>query len=127
MTTATLCPRCGAPGTADWCEACQRRITSPREYRIEQRSSDRRPRRWRVKRRHLHKTAALMSLLLPGAGQVYKGRVAVGAAWFVVIVACYWAVGLPALLVHLMCVVTAGSAARVIRLPFQYDGVSWTK
>jgi hypothetical protein len=68
-----------------------------------------------------------MSLLLPGAGQVYKGRVAIGVAWFVVVAAGYWLVGLPALLVHLMCVVMAGSAARVVRLPFLYNGVGWTK
>jgi hypothetical protein len=112
---------------AGWCDACQRRTAPAREYRIERRSTSRRPRRWLVRRRHLHKTAALMSLILPGAGQAYKGRVAVGAVWLVVVAACYWAVGPPALLVHLMCVVTAGSAARVVRLPFLYDGVAWKK
>ncbi|HEX8455289.1 MAG TPA: hypothetical protein VF647_24640 [Longimicrobium sp.] len=112
---------------AGWCEACQRRIAPAPEYRIEKRSTSRHPRRWFVRRRHLHKTAALMSLLLPGAGQVYKGRVVIGIAWFLIVAGCYWMVGLPALLVHLMCVVMAGSAARVVRLPFLYDGAGWTK
>lgn len=125
--TTTLCPRCGGDtGATIWCDACQRRTTPAPVYRIEKRSSSRGPRRWLVRRKYLHTTAALMSLLLPGAGQVYKGRVPAGVAWFVVIVASYAMVGLPALLVHLMCVVTAGSAARVLRRPFLYDGVSWT-
>lgn len=126
--TATPCPRCG--GATDgiaWCAACQRRTTAAPVYRIEKRSSSRGPRRWLVPRRFLHTTAALMSLLVPGAGQVYKGRIPAGVAWFVVIVASYALVGLPAILVHLMCVVTAGSAARVLHRPFLYDGVSWTK
>ncbi|HEX8430507.1 MAG TPA: hypothetical protein VF625_04435 [Longimicrobium sp.] len=123
----TVCPRCGAPGEDGWCEACQRRITPGRAYRIEKRSSSRAPRRWLVKRKYLHLTAALMSLVLPGAGQVYKGRTLVGILWFVVVAGCYWLVGLPALLIHLMCVITAGSAAREVRIPFLYDGVSWTK
>lgn len=125
--TAALCSRCGAPGAAGWCDPCQLRTAAAPEYRIEKRSSGRSPRRWLVRRRHLHKTAALMSLLLPGAGQVYKGHLAAGAAWFAVVAACYWVMGPPALLVHLMCVVMAGSAARVVRLPFLYDGVSWAK
>jgi hypothetical protein len=122
-----LCPRCGCAGVAGWCDACQRRIAPAPEYRIEKRSTSRHPRRWFVRRRHLHKTAALMSLIVPGAGQVYKGRVVIGIAWFLVVAGCYWMVGLPALLVHLMCVVMAGSAARVVRLPFLYDGAGWTK
>jgi hypothetical protein len=94
---------------------------------VEKRSTNRQPRRWFVRRRYLHTTAALMSLVVPGAGQVYKGRVLIGLAWLVVVVGSYVAVGLPALLVHLMCVVFAGSAARVVRLPFLYDGVGWGK
>ena len=125
--TEIPCPRCGAASAAGWCDACQRRIAPAAGYRIERRSTSRGPRRWLGRRRHLHKTAALMSLVVPGAGQAYKGRVAIGAAWLVVVTACYWMVGPPALLVHLMCVVMAGSAARVVRLPFRYDGVAWTR
>ena len=125
---ATPCPRCGgAANAAMWCDACQRRVTPAPVYRIEKRSSSRRPRRWMVSRKHLHSTAALLSLIVPGAGQVYKGRTLAGVAWFVATVAAYFLVGFPALLIHLMCVITAGSAARVVRIPFLYDGVSWTE
>ncbi len=126
--TAISCPRCGGEATeAGWCDACQRRVAPAARYRVEKRSSSRKPRRWQVRRKYLHATAALMSLVIPGAGQVYKGRAAVGVSWFVIVAACYVLVGAPALLVHLMCVVSAGSAARVVRLPFEYDGVSWEK
>lgn len=123
----TLCPRCRkTTATPGWCDACQRRTTPKKDYRIERRRSGRRPRRWMVNRRYLHLTAALMSLAVPGAGQVYKGRIAAGIAWFAVVVAGYWAFGWPGLIVHLMCVVTAGSAARELRRPFLYDG-SWSQ
>ena len=126
--TAIPCPRCSTLATeTGWCERCQQRITPPREYRFEQRSTSPRPRRWKVRRRFLHTTAALMSLILPGAGQVYKGRVVQGIVWFVVIAASYWLVGLPALIVHLMCVITAGSEATVVRRPVPYEGGSWPK
>lgn len=124
---ATVCPRCRkATATPGWCDACQRRTEPKADYRIERRSSSRLPRRWMVKRRFLHTTAALMSLVVPGAGQVYKGRVAAGIVWFVIIVAAYAFLGWPALLIHLMCVVTAGSAAPEVSRPFLYDG-SWEK
>ena len=120
------CPRCGAvPVGNGWCEACQRRVMPAPVTRFEQRSTGRGPRRWLVKRRYLHATAALMSLVVPGAGQVYKGRVVAGVLWFLVVVASYLAVGAPAMMVHLMCVVTAGSAARVLRRPFQDRGLGW--
>jgi hypothetical protein len=115
------CPRCGAVSETDWCDACERRISAPPIIRYEKRSSDRRPRRWRVPRRYVHLIAALLSLVLPGAGQVYKGRNVAGALWFVGVAACYWLVGLPALLVHLMCVVFAGSAAPPIRRPVRVE------
>jgi hypothetical protein len=122
------CPRCGAEGNeAGWCTVCQRRITHARSVRFEQRSTSPRPRRWKVKRRFLHWQAALMSLVIPGLGQIYKGRVAAGAAWLLIVVGCYVLVGYPALLVHLMCVVTAGSTAKVVRKPFLAMGDSWAE
>lgn len=112
--TARTCPTCGEAGNGQgWCDHCHRRIGSGAVVRVEHRSSSRRPRRWMVQRSYLHWTAALMSLLIPGAGQVYKGRTLQGVAWFVAVLAGYLTVGAPALLIHLMCVVSAGSAARV--------------
>lgn len=128
MTTTVACPRCGAAETEEgWCKACERWVGVTPQYRIEKRSSNRNPRRWMVRRRHLHKTAALMSLVVPGAGQVYKGRVIVGVVWFVLVAAGYYMVGAPGLLIHLMCVVMAGSAAPEVRIPFLHDGSGWTK
>jgi hypothetical protein len=127
LPTETVCPTCGTElTTTSWCERCQRRIGTPAVVRVEQRSSSRRPRRWMVKRRYLHLTAALMSLLIPGAGQIYKGRTLAGVIWLVVVGAAYWAVGAPGLMVHLMCVVTAGSAARVKRRVFVWRPATWT-
>jgi hypothetical protein len=123
---AVSCPRCSADTAgSDWCDRCQRRVGPPPVILYEKRSSSRAPRRWRVHRRYLHLTAAVLSLLLPGAGQVYKGRVAAGIAWLLVIVAAYVLVGPPGLLLHLMCVVTAGSAARQMRRPFRAEGIAW--
>ena len=122
------CPRCGAvPVGNGWCEACQRRVMPAPVTRFEQRSTGRGPRRWLVKRRYLHATAAVMSLVVPGAGQIYKGRLKAGAAWFALVLGGYLLLGLPALLIHLMCVVSAGSAARVLRRPFQDTGLGWTQ
>jgi hypothetical protein len=80
-----------------------------------------------VKRRFLHTTAALMSLAIPGAGQVYKGRLKAGLAWFLIVATAYLLVGAPGIIVHLMCVVTAGSAARVVRRPFVSGPAGWTR
>ncbi|MDB4950798.1 MAG: hypothetical protein JWM27_3447 [Gemmatimonadetes bacterium] len=127
MTTLS-CRTCGGTATAEgWCEACQRRVTAPKAYRFERRSTSPLPRRWRVKRKFLHTTAALMSLVVPGAGQVYKGRPIAGAIWFVAIVGSYLWVGPPAALLHIICVITAGSAARVLRRPVLYSGMGWPK
>jgi hypothetical protein len=124
----TTCPRCGSTADeAGWCAACQQRVGSPAVVLVEKRSSSRRPRRWLVRRKYLHLTAALMSLLIPGAGQVYKGRFITGAAWFVIVVAAYLLIGPPALIIHLMCVVTAGSAARVRRRVVVARPASWVR
>jgi hypothetical protein len=68
-----------------------------------------------------------MSLIVPGAGQIYKGRVKVGIAWLVIVAAAYALVGFPGVLVHLMCVVSAGSAARIRRRAFVSDRFSWRR
>ena len=48
--------------------------------------------------------AAVLSVLLPGLGQVYCGRLAAGALWFLGTSLAYWAVLLPGFLVHAFCV-----------------------
>jgi len=53
--------------------------------------------------------AALLSFLIPGAGQIYRGETAKGIAWFVFVVVGYFLFILPGLVLHLVCIVAAGS------------------
>ncbi len=53
--------------------------------------------------------AAILSLLIPGAGQMYKGQVGNGLVWFVVVVVGYVFFILPGLILHLCCIVGAAS------------------
>jgi len=57
--------------------------------------------------------AAVLSLLVPGAGQLYTGNVISGLLWFVLVAAGYSLV-LPGLFLHMICIATAaGSAHRL--------------
>jgi hypothetical protein len=122
------CPDCDGPLTADigWCDACQRRARRPRGMRINRRISRTGPRRWKVRRRYLHLTAAVLSAVIPGGGQVYKDRLPQGVAWLVVVVFAYWLVGLPGMLAHALCVIHAGSAAPRIHRPVP-DEIGWER
>ena len=53
--------------------------------------------------------AALLSFLLPGAGQMYKGQVFNGIAWFLFVLVGYCCFVLPGLILHLCCI--GGAAA----------------
>jgi TM2 domain-containing membrane protein YozV len=54
--------------------------------------------------------AAVLSLLVPGAGQLYTGNVATAILWFVLVGAGYTLI-LPGLFLHLFCIATAASSA----------------
>lgn len=54
--------------------------------------------------------AAILSLLLPGAGQLYTGKVLSALLWFVLVSAGYTLI-LPGILLHLFCVGAAASSA----------------
>lgn len=56
--------------------------------------------------------AAVLSVLLPGLGQVYAGRLAAGALWFLATGFAYWAVLVPGFLIHALCVWSAYQSAR---------------
>ena len=56
--------------------------------------------------------AAVLSVLIPGLGQVYSGHLGSGAIWFLATGLAYWAVLLPGFLVHAFCVASAYSLAR---------------
>jgi len=48
--------------------------------------------------------AAVLSLLIPGAGQIYKGRTWIGLLWLVFTVAGYLTVLVPGMFLHFLCV-----------------------
>ncbi len=54
--------------------------------------------------------AAVFSLFIPGAGQLYTGRVVGAVLWFLVVTAGY-ALLLPGLVLHLFCIVSAAASA----------------
>jgi TM2 domain-containing membrane protein YozV len=51
--------------------------------------------------------AAVLSLLVPGLGQMYKGRVGLGILWLVLITVAYFTVLLPGILLHFLCIFQA--------------------
>jgi len=55
--------------------------------------------------------AAVLSLIIPGAGQMYRGRIAAGFVYLIVVPIGYFAFILPGLLLHVVCVVDAANAA----------------
>jgi TM2 domain-containing membrane protein YozV len=59
--------------------------------------------------------AAVLSVLIPGLGQVYTGRLGAGAAWFLLTSFAYWAILIPGFLVHAFCVWSAYESAREFR------------
>lgn len=68
--------------------------------------------------------AAVFSLFIPGAGQLYTGRIVAAVLWFLVVTAGY-ALILPGLVLHLFCIVSAASSAHrlnsaVTRLQLQH-------
>ena len=55
--------------------------------------------------------SAVLSVLIPGLGQVYSGRLLAGGLWFLGTCIAYSAVLLPGFLVHALCVWSAYKAA----------------
>ena len=51
--------------------------------------------------------AALLSLIIPGAGQMYKGQVLNGIVWLIVVVCGYAALVVPSVVLHLCCIAGA--------------------
>jgi len=56
--------------------------------------------------------AAVLSVLIPGLGQVYCGRLLAGGLWFVATSLAYWAILVPGFLVHAVCVLSAYQSAK---------------
>jgi TM2 domain-containing membrane protein YozV len=56
--------------------------------------------------------AAVLSVLIPGLGQVYSGRLLAGALWFLATGFAYWAILVPGFLIHALCIWSAYASAR---------------
>ena len=56
--------------------------------------------------------AAVLSVLLPGLGQIYAGRLLAGGLWFLATTFGYSAVLIPGFLLHALCVWSAYHSAR---------------
>ena len=55
--------------------------------------------------------AAVLSLFIPGAGQMYKGQIGVGLAWLIGVAFGYVLFIVPGLILHIVCIVKAYSDA----------------
>jgi hypothetical protein len=53
--------------------------------------------------------AAVLSLVIPGAGQMYKGKIGQGLLWLIGVVTCYVLLLPIGFLVHIFCIVGAAS------------------
>jgi TM2 domain-containing membrane protein YozV len=53
--------------------------------------------------------AAVLSLFIPGAGQMYKGDTLTGLAWLVIVVIGYVMFILPGIVLHVCCIIGAAS------------------
>jgi len=51
--------------------------------------------------------AAVLSLVIPGAGQIYKGKTVLGIVWLVLTVLGYLTLVVPGMLLHFICVFQA--------------------
>ena len=59
--------------------------------------------------------AAVLSVLIPGLGHVYTGRLGAGVVWFVLTGFAYWAILVPGFLFHAFCIYSAYESAREFR------------
>jgi TM2 domain-containing membrane protein YozV len=55
--------------------------------------------------------AAVLSLVIPGAGQMYKGQVGQGFAWLFGVVIGYVLFVVPGLILHIICIIAAASGS----------------
>lgn len=65
-----------------------------------------------LRRAPLPGVAAVLSVLLPGLGQVYAGRLLAGGLWFLATTIGYSAILIPGFLIHALCVWSAYQSAK---------------
>jgi TM2 domain-containing membrane protein YozV len=56
--------------------------------------------------------SAVLSVLIPGLGQVYSGRLLAGGLWFLATAFGYSAILVPGFLIHVLCVWSAYHSAK---------------
>lgn len=56
--------------------------------------------------------AALLSFLIPGAGQIYKGNIGGGILWLIAVLLGYVLFVIPGVILHIICIVSAASSDR---------------
>ena len=56
--------------------------------------------------------SAVLSVIIPGLGQVYNGQLGAGLVWFLLTTFGYWAVLVPGFLFHVLSVYFAYRSAR---------------
>ncbi len=104
-----VCPYCGEtiPEIATECEHCGESLKPaappPEPAPKLNRRASAAPQKSRV-------VAGLLSFLIPGLGQVYKGQIVRGIVWFVAVSIGYVCLILPGLVLHFCCIVGAASA-----------------
>jgi TM2 domain-containing membrane protein YozV len=82
---AAACPSCGHPlQSTDQAQAAVQRTWSPG-------------------------IAALLSFVIPGAGQMYKGHVGAGLLWFAFVIGGYFLFIIPGLILHIVCIFSAAT------------------
>lgn len=53
--------------------------------------------------------AALLSFVIPGAGQIYKGSIGIGLLWLISVIAGYMLMIFPGVILHIICIYKAYS------------------
>ena len=56
--------------------------------------------------------AAVLSLVIPGAGQMYRGKIGIGLVWLFAVVLGYFAFVVPGIMLHIVCIFMAASGSR---------------
>jgi hypothetical protein len=59
--------------------------------------------------------AAILSLIVPGAGHLYAGRPVSAVVWFVVVSLGYLLLIVPGVVLHVLCIASAASATHQLR------------
>lgn len=93
---AEICPNCGVRQMAPSGWGAQGEPVSPSPQVTPQR-------KWSPG------VAAVLSLVIPGAGQMYKGKVGSGLLWLIFVIIGYAAMIVPGVILHLICIFNAAT------------------